>query len=332
MILMTSITSSTTYEAAHAIEPLAVEIKRLCFNYDERQALIDISASINKGEIFGVLGPNGGGKTTLFKLLSTLIPLQSGDVTILGYDLKEDTEALRRRIGVVFQHPSVDAKLTVAENIAHHGRLYGLRGRILSDRIEAMLARIGLSARADELVETLSGGLKRRVELAKALIHRPELLILDEPSTGLDPVARREFMNYLGDLRENDGVTIVLTTHHMEEAARCDRIAVLHQGRLATVASPGELKTRVGGDVIVIHTADAENLCRKIQQRMHVAGSVVDGTVRIERPRGHEFVRDVVDTFGEEIESVTFGKPTLEDVFVHLTGHQFYGGKVEDAE
>ena len=154
--------------------------------------------------------------------------------------------------------------------------------------------------------------------------------MLDEPSTGLDPAARREFLNYLAHLRNDYGATIVLTTHFMEEAERCDRIGVLHQGRLVAIAQPSELKSRLGGDVVVINAADAESLCNKIQQQMRVKAAIVDSTIRVERLRGHEFVRDVVDAFGDEIESVTFGKPTLEDVFVQLTGHRFYAGNPED--
>jgi ABC-2 type transport system ATP-binding protein len=309
----------------------AVEIANLSFSYGERTALSDLNFSIARGEIFGLLGPNGGGKTTLFKLISTLVPLQQGDARILGFDLRSDTIALRRRLGVVFQHPSVDGKLTVAENLAHQGRLYGISGPRLRTRAAAMLEQLGLSGRAGDLVETLSGGLKRRVELAKSLLHEPELLVLDEPSTGLDPTARREFLTYLTELRDRQGVTIVLTTHHMEEAERCDRIGVLHQGRLAAIAPPAELKSRVGGDVVAIHAREPEDLQRKIAARMQVTSVLVDGTLRVERPRGHEFVRDVIDAFGDEIESVTFGKPTLEDVFVHLTGQRFFAGRVEEA-
>jgi ABC-2 type transport system ATP-binding protein len=244
--------------------------------------------------------------------------------------LRGNTIALRRRLGVVFQHPSVDGKLTVAENLAHQGRLYGITGVRLRERSAAMLEQVGLSARARDLVETLSGGLKRRVELAKSLLHEPELLVLDEPSTGLDPAARREFLNHLTDLRERDRVTIVLTTHHMEEAERCDRIGVLHEGRLVAIASPTELKARVGGDVVTIHAHEPEDLKKKIAARMDVTAALVDGTLRVERLRGQDFVREVVDAFGEEIESITFGKPTLEDAFVHLTGHRFSAGRNED--
>ncbi len=317
------ITNIERVEIPAATRP-AISCASLGFRYGERDALRDVSFTIAQGEIFGFLGPNGGGKTTLFKILSTLVPVQSGKAVMLGRDLAGETLAVRRSLGVVFQHPSLDGKLTVAENLRHHGHLYGISGQRLKDRSAAMLAQLGLTGRAGDLVETLSGGLQRRVELAKALLHEPQLLLLDEPSTGLDPAARREFSNYLAHLRETQGVTVVLTTHYMEEAERCDRIAILHQGNLVAIDKPSELKHQVGGDVVVIRADTPEALERKIQQRFKVKGQIVDGTIRIERPRGHEFVREVVDSFGAEIESVSFGKPTLEDVFVHLTGHQFF--------
>jgi ABC-2 type transport system ATP-binding protein len=308
--------------AQRSAEP-AIEVANLGFSYGDRAALRAVEFTIARGEIFGFLGPNGGGKSTLFRLLSTLVPIQSGNARILGCDLRGATQALRRRIGVVFQSPSLDGKLTVAENLTIHGNLYGMRGARLKERTQAMLTRLDVGDRAGELAETLSGGLRRRVELAKALLHEPELLLLDEPSTGLDPAARREFFNLLARLRETGGVTIVLTTHYMEEAERCDRIGILDQGRLVAIAPPGELKQRVGGDVIVIGAPAPEALAQKIERQFQVDATLVDGTIRIERPRGHELVARLVDEFGGEIESVTFGRPTLEDVFVHLTGHRF---------
>jgi ABC-2 type transport system ATP-binding protein len=321
-----STTSSPSQSVAPAIgsKPIAIEASALSFRYGDRQALSDVTFSIARGEIFGFLGPNGGGKTTLFKLLSTLAPIQSGSARLFGRDLAGDTGAVRRRLGVVFQHPSLDGKLTVGENLAAHGHLYGISGARLRERSAAMLERLGLTARERDRVEILSGGLQRRVELAKALLHEPELLLLDEPSTGLDPTARREFWNYLVHLRDHDGVTVVLTTHYMEEAERCDRIGIMHQGKLASIAPPDELKSEVGGDVIVIRTTSPEALQRKILARFKLKSQLVDGAIRIEKQRAHELVRDLIDAFGEEVESVSFGKPTLEDVFVHLTGHQFF--------
>ena len=301
----------------------ALEAEGLGFSYGERKALSDVSFAIARGEIFGFLGPNGGGKTTLFRLLSTLIPLQSGRARVLGRDLAGNTVEIRRKMGVVFQHPSVDGKLTVLENLQHHGRLYGISGRKLNDRAATMLESLGLTSREGDLVETLSGGTRRRVELAKAMLHQPEMLLLDEPSTGLDPMARREFFGHLEQLSRRDHVTIVLTTHHMEEAERCDRIAMLHEGQLVACAAPSALKSQVGGDVVVIHALAPELLQRKLLAQLKLKCTLIDGTLRIERPRGHELIRELVDTFGAEIESVSFGKPTLEDVFVHLTGHKF---------
>jgi len=315
---------SQTADNAIRADSGAIDARALGFRYGDREALGNVTFSIARGEFFGFLGPNGGGKTTLFKLLSTLVPIQSGTARMFGHDLAGETVVVRRRLGVVFQHPSLDGKLMVGENLANHGHLYGIAGRRLRVRIAAMLELLKLSARERDRVETLSGGLQRRVELAKALLHEPELLLLDEPSTGLDPAARREFSNYLGHLREQAGVTIVLTTHYMEEAERCDRIGILHQGKLVAIAPPGELKSQVGGDVVVIRAQAPELLQRKILQRFKLRSQLVDGAIRIERIRGHELLRDLIDAFGEEIESVSFGKPTLEDVFVHLTGHQFF--------
>ena len=193
-----------------------------------RQAIDNLELTIEPGEIFAFLGPNGGGKTTLFRLLSTLIPLQQGRVEILGFDLgRASGRQSAQRIGVVFQAPSLDKKLTVAENIRHQGHLYGLSGRELESRQDEMLGRLGLADRRSERIETLSGGLRRRVELAKGMLHRPRLLLLDEPSTGLDPGARSDLWNYLREVRDADGVTVVLTTHLLEEADRADRIAIL---------------------------------------------------------------------------------------------------------
>lgn len=303
---------------------IAIEIENLQHRYGEREALAGVSFRVARAEIFALLGPNGSGKTTLFKILSTLLRSQEGTVRVFGADLRVDVAAIRRRLGVVFQRPSIDRKLTVRENLQHHGRLYGLGGTRLRTQIDAMLERVGLSDRAGDLVETLSGGLQRRAELAKGLLHQPELLLLDEPSTGLDPGARREFMRYLQTLRDQDGVTVVLTTHHMEEAERCDRVGIMHGGRVVQVDTPDQLKATVGGDVIVIHPHDAAGLQAKIRTKFACETVSVDGTLRLERPRGHEFLRDLVDAFPEDVRSVSFGKPTLEDAFIHLTGDRFW--------
>jgi ABC-2 type transport system ATP-binding protein len=302
----------------------AVAVTNLCRLYGTRVALAGVTFTVGRGELFALLGPNGGGKTTLFKILSTLLPATSGEVQVFGQSLVQNPHAVRAHLGVVFQHPSLDAKLTVAENLHHHGHLYGLWGKSLRERSEAMLERMGLADRSRDLVETLSGGMQRRVELAKGLLHKPDLLLLDEPSTGLDPGARRDFNNYLQHLRAQEGVTIILTTHIMEEAERCDRVGILHQGTLVALDTPDALKARVGGDVVAIRVQNLQEFRDKLVKRFGCEPALVDGSLRVERPRGHEFVREVVEAFPGEVQSVTFGRPTLEDVFIRQTGHRFW--------
>jgi ABC-2 type transport system ATP-binding protein len=274
--------------------------------------------------MFALLGPNGSGKTTLFRVLSTLVPVAEGRISVLGRDLARDAAAVRRQLGVIFQHPGLDPKLTVLENLLHHGHLYGLRGRSVRDRARALLDVVGLGDRSRDRVETLSGGLKRRAELAKALLHHPELLVLDEPSTGLDPGARLELAAHLDRLRREEGLTVLLTTHILEEAERCDRVGILDRGRLVALGTAEELKRRVGGDVVVVVARDPEGLRLRMREKLGCEPVLVGGQLRVERQRGHEFVREVVETFPGEVSSVTFARPSLEDVFIHLTGHPFW--------
>jgi len=295
----------------------------LTHRYGDRVALADVSFAVHRGEIFGLLGPNGGGKTTLFRILSTLLTPSAGTAQICGHDVVTARIAVRQRIGVVFQAPSLDKKLTVIENLRHHGHIFGLRGAPLTQRITELLERFGLADRANELTEKLSGGLRRRVEIARSLLHRPELLLLDEPSTGLDPRMRREVGDYLAELRDREGVSVLVTTHIMEEAERCDRLALLDRGQLVALDKPAALKDRVGGDVISIRAHDCDRLRGEIESRFGVKAGLVDRVIRIERARGHEFVPALVEAFPGAIEAVSVGKPTLEDAFIHLTGHQF---------
>jgi len=306
------------------VSPAAIEVVDVWHRYGERVALAGVDLTIPAGRLFGLLGPNGGGKSTLFRILATLAPLQQGRVRVLGHDVDADAAAIRRQIGVVFQHPSVDGKLTVEENLRHHGWLYGMRGAALRDAIELQLGRFGLRDRRGDLVERLSGGLARRVELAKGLLPSPRLLLLDEPSAGLDPGARRDLLAQIVSLRDDEGVTVILTTHHMDEAERCDRLGLLDRGRLVAVDEPEALKAQVGGDVVVVSGANLERLATALQARLGVRPTRVDGTLRVEHPRGHELLRDMVESFPDDIRHVTFGKPTLEDVFVRLTGHGFF--------
>ena len=307
----------------------AVAVEELRRSYGSREALAGVTFDVRQGELFALLGPNGGGKSTLFRILATLLPPSAGTARVLGFDVRTAPHEVRRRIGVVFQHASVDDKLTVEENLRHHGHLYGLRGADLAERIAVLLDRFGLTERRGELVERLSGGLARRVELAKGLLPRPSVLLLDEPSTGLDPGARRDLLQYLRCLRDEDGMTVVLTTHYLEEAERCDRVGVIDRGRLVALDAPAVLTAAVGGDVVVVQPSDVEALRAKVLERFGLDGVRVDGTLRLEHARGHELVRDLVDAFPDDVQSITFGKPTLEDVFVRLTGRRLFAEEPE---
>jgi ABC-2 type transport system ATP-binding protein len=301
-----------------------IEADSLAHRYGEREALRGVSFTVQAGEIFGLLGPNGGGKTTLFRILSTLLEPTSGSARVCGLDVARQGAEVRMHIGVVFQSSSLDGKLTAAENLRHQGHLYGLRGRELRQRIKETLARLGLADRANDLTETFSGGMRRRVELAKAFLHRPSVLLLDEPSTGLDPGARRDLWDYLLRLRDREGATIVLTTHILEEAEGCDRLGILDRGKMVALDSPRGLKAQIGGDVVTAQCADPQRLQAQIRERFGGEPTVVGNTVRIERERGHEFITELVEAFPGQITSVTFSKPTLEDVFIDKTGHHFW--------
>jgi ABC-2 type transport system ATP-binding protein len=250
------------------------------------------------------------------------LPLQQGEVSVLGFNLRSQIQAIRARIGVVFQSPSVDRKLTVGENLMHQGHLYGIRGAELERRSVTLLEKFQLLDRRRDKVESLSGGLRRRVELAKGLLHHPRLLLLDEPSTGLDPSARNDMWDYLLKLREQDGVTIVLTTHLLEEADKSDRIAILDRGHLVALDTPDALRSTVGGDAITIQTAAPEKIAAGIQERFSKQASVIDGAVRLEMADGHEWIAKIVEAFPGQIDAITLGKPTLEDVFIDRTGRR----------
>jgi ABC-2 type transport system ATP-binding protein len=302
----------------------AISVAGLAHAYGGRPALSGVSFSVAPAEIFGLLGPNGGGKTTLFRILSTLLPIQQGTIHVLGYDVARQPAAVRNRIGVTFQSPSLDRKLTVFENLRHQGHLYGLYGRALHERIAELLERLGLSDRAADRAESLSGGLQRRVEIAKGLLHHPQVLLLDEPSTGLDPGARLDLWTYLERLRTGQHVAILVTTHLMEEAERCDRLAILDRGQLAASGSPAELRSAIGGDCLTIHSSNPADLSQRITEVLGISPQHFGQTLRIEVPRGHEVLRDLVERFPTEIAAITLGKPTLEDVFVQRTGHRFW--------
>ncbi len=323
-----------------ASETPAVEARGLRYSYPgkrkggpTRPALAGLDFDVPAGSVFGFLGPNGGGKTTLFRILATLARPDAGSLRVFGADLATQAREVRRRLGVVFQSPSLDRQLTVRENLVHQGHLYNLSGRELDGRIAAGLERFGLAERRDQKAKELSGGLQRRVEIAKALLHDPRLLLLDEPSTGLDPGARRDLWATLETLREA-GVTVLLTTHFMEEGDRCDRLVLLDRGTIVAEGAPAALKEEIGGDVVTLTGADPEALARDLGERFpSLSPQVRDGAVRLEIEHAHELVARLAEAFPGRIDSVTVARPTLEDVFLHRTGYHFNDrdGREEEA-
>ena len=302
-----------------------ISVQNLVHRYGDRTALNGVSFDVRPAELFGLLGPNGSGKTTLFRILSTLMIPSAGRATIMGCDAAQEPARLRRQIGVVFQAQSIDLKLTAYENLWHQGHLYGLRGADLKQRIDEILSRVGLADRAGELVETFSGGMQRRIELAKGLLHHPGVLLLDEPTTGLDPGARRDLWQYLQILRDEERVSVLVTTHLMEEAERCDRLAIMNEGNLVALGTPEELKAEIGGDIVWLDAAhDASLLAERIRDRFHVETTILENQIRIEREGAHRFVTEVVEAFPGEVEALSVSKPALEDVFIRRTGHKFW--------
>lgn len=302
-----------------------IEVRDLTHSYGERTgrsrvALSNVSFEVRQGEVFGLLGPNGGGKSTLFRILTTMMAPSSGRASIAGHDVVREPAAVRRSIGVVFQTQSLDKALTVEENLRAQGHLHGLSGAELSGRMAWAMERLALTDRRKDLVSALSGGLRRRAEIAKALLHKPSVLLMDEASTGLDPAARRDLSRNIEQLRDRDGVTVLLTTHILEEADRCDRLILLHEGRVVTSGSPGELRSCIGGDVVVLESGEAGVLAGRITERFALPATAMDGHVRVEIANGHRFIAEVVEAFPGAIDSVGLHKPTLEDVFVKETG------------
>lgn len=308
---------------------LALSVRGVTHRYGERTALSDVEFSVAAGRVFGLLGPNGGGKTTLFRLVATLIPLQSGEIAVFGADVARSPQAVRRLLGVTFQSASLDGKLTVRENLVHQGHLYGLRGATLRQRIDDALAQVGLLDRHGEIVDRLSGGMKRRAELAKSLLHQPKVLLLDEPSTGLDPGARRDLWTTLAELRRQFGTTVLVTTHLMEEAERCDELAILDHGRLAAIGSPDALRESLGGDCLTIRTPRPAQLAERIQKRFQIGPRLIGDELRIEHPRAAELLRDLVAEFRADLTAVSLSQPSLEDVFLARTGRRFWDDSSE---
>ncbi len=302
----------------------AVEVSCCSYSYNKTRALDDVSFEVKAREIFGLLGPNGSGKTTLFRILSTLLAPESGSARVFGIDVTERPVDVRRQMGVVFQSQSLDPRLTIEENLIHQGHMYGIRGRALTDRLREALRKVNLDDRRKDRVETLSGGLRRRADLAKGLLHNPRLLLLDEPSTGVDPAARLAFWRYLEHLRSSEGVTVLLTTHLLEEADCCDQLAILDRGRLIRQGTPSELKSEIGGEVVTLSTSGGDEIAAALASEFSVQDTRVSGNeVRFEQPEGSQWTARLMARFGTQIDSVKVSRPNLEDVFLRHAGYGF---------
>ena len=297
-----------------------IDAKSLSYSYGERTALRELSFSVAEGCLFGLLGPNGSGKTTLFRLLSTLISLQKGQLEICGHDVSTNQDQVRKQLGVTFQSPAVDVRLTVRENLSCHGRIYGLQGSLLRERIASLLERFGLVDRASTLVGQLSGGLKRRVELAKGLMHSPRVLLLDEPTAGLDPRARQDFWELvLNDVRRS-GTTVVVATHLMSEAELCDQLLLLDQGQKVAEGSPVELQSRLAGERLTLRMRDAASVQAAVEKAVSSPVTVTGNqlSVRVNDPAAQ--ITILLNQFREEIVGLELTRPSLDDVFLELTG------------
>lgn len=298
----------------------AVDIQGVTHRYGEHRALRDVTLQVAPGTLYGLLGPNGSGKTTLFRILSTLMPPSEGRARVFGRDTTQRPDAVRERIGVVFQSEALDDALTVRENLRFQGSLYGLHGAARRERIEILLERLGVAARADDPVEELSGGLRRRVDLARGLLHRPDLLLLDEPTSGLDPAARRTFWTAVERLQETEDTTLLLATHLMDEAERCDRVGILSGGTLVTDGAPSTLKAELGDETLWLDTESPGLLRDRIEAQFGVSTRIVGSVVQVAPSDPPAFLSALYEAMGSRIRSATIRTPTLEDVFMVHAG------------
>jgi ABC-2 type transport system ATP-binding protein len=300
-------------------QPPAIELRGLVRYFGERTALRKVSVQVPVGATLAVLGHNGAGKSTLLRILATLLRPHAGEVAVLGEPLPRRAFAVRGRIGLLAHEPLLYRDLNGRENLQYHARLHGAT----PERVEELLTAVGMDRRADEPVRLLSRGMVQRLAVCRAVLHRPEVLLLDEPSTGLDPAARIDMWRHLRTINERDGVTVLVTTHLMEEADRCSRLAIMQQGRLLACDTPAALKDRIGGDVITIASAKAAEVRSILHDRLGVEAQEVDGALRLERRNGHQFVPQLIEAAPGLVDSIAVGKPTLEDVFIQLTGQRF---------
>ena len=298
----------------------AIAVRQLSKSFGEIEAVRGVEFEVAAGEVFGFLGPNGAGKTTTINMLCTLLNPSSGSATVAGHDVVRERDEVRRNIGLVFQDPTLDGYLTGAQNLRMHAELYGVERRLVELRMEQVLTMVGLWERKDSVVGTYSGGMRRRLEIARGLMHSPRVLFLDEPTIGLDPQTRRSIWTYIGELKEREEITIFMTTHYMDEAEWCDRIAIMDNGEIVALDAPETLKARVGKDRVTIHTDDNDEAIAALSQRFGIDARVSEGAVAFGVPAGEEFVPRLFAELGVPIRAVSVARPTLDDVFMSYTG------------
>jgi ABC-2 type transport system ATP-binding protein len=305
----------------------AITVRNLVKTFGEVQAVRGVDFDVAAGEVFGFLGPNGAGKTTTINMLCTLLKPTSGTASVAGHDVVHERDDVRRNIGLVFQDPTLDGYLTAAQNLKLHAELYGVQSGLVAPRMEQVMRMVGLWERRDGPVSTFSGGMRRRLEIARGLMHSPRVLFLDEPTIGLDPQTRRSIWTYIGELKQQEEITIFMTTHYMDEAEWCDRIAIMDNGQIVALDSPEELKAQVGKDRVMIQTADDDAAIAALATQFGLEARIAEGAVTFGVASGEEFVPRLFAELGVAIKSVSVSRPTLDDVFMSYTG-----STIRDAE
>ncbi|MBV9337621.1 MAG: ATP-binding cassette domain-containing protein [Solirubrobacterales bacterium] len=299
---------------------LAIEVRGLVKTFDEVEAVRGVDFEVESGEVFGFLGPNGAGKTTTINMLCTLVTPTAGWAKVAGDDVVRERDDVRRNIGLVFQDPTLDNYLTAVQNLRLHAELYGLQRDVVAPRMRQVLEMVGLWERKDSAVGTFSGGMRRRLEIARGMMHSPRVLFLDEPTIGLDPQTRRSIWSYIAELKEREEITIFMTTHYMDEAEWCDRIAIMDNGQIVALDAPDTLKAQVGTDRVMIQTEDDDAAIAALQARFGVGARMAEGAVTFGVPGGEEFVPRLFADLGVPIKAVNVSRPTLDDVFMSYTG------------
>jgi ABC-2 type transport system ATP-binding protein len=304
----------------HGTSAPAVAVEDLVKTFDQVQAVRGVSFEVATGEVFGFLGPNGAGKTTTINMLCTLAKPTAGHARVAGHDVVSERDDVRRNIGLVFQDPTLDGYLTAEQNLKLHAELYGVQSDLVRPRMQQVMEMVGLWDRKDSVVATFSGGMRRRLEIARGLMHSPRVLFLDEPTIGLDPQTRRSIWAYIRELKEREEITIFMTTHYMDEAEWCDRIAIMDHGQIVALDGPETLKAQVGTDRVTIHTSDDNAAIAALQQKFGVEARIAEGAVTFGVAGGEEFVPRLFAELNVPIRAVSVSRPTLDDVFMSYTG------------